>query len=338
MHDITDVILRVNQELEQFTIHSKESYQEFKVKFIGKKGKIQSLYILIKQVNLTDRPFWGKKINDLRAKAKDKLTAASSFEEQNLYPKENSEDRTLPGYMPSVGNLHPLTQVMQEIQNIFTKLGFQHYPSQEIEDDFHNFSALNFPMDHPARDMQDTFFIKPDKKKHLKEDLLLRTHTSPGQIRLLLKGELPLRAICSGRVYRNEAITHKSYCLFHQVEAIAVDANVSMAELKQVICFFLKSLLGNSVKIRFRASFFPFTEPSAEVDVLWNINGKLTWTEVLGCGMVHPSVLRNCQIDPNKYCGYALGLGIERLTMILHNINDIRLFYQNDIRFLSQFG
>ena len=249
-----------------------------------------------------------------------------------------TEDYTKPGFPISSGSLHPITLIKNRIIDIFSKVGFELSEGPEIEDDWHNFTALNLPKDHPARDMQDTFFIQQDP------DILLRTHTSSVQVRYLEDNPPPLKIISPGRVYRNEAMSSRSHCIFHQIEGIYVDENVSFADLKQMILYFTKSMFGKS-KLRFRPSFFPFTEPSAEVDIYWGLETETDyritkgtgWLEIMGCGMVDPNVLQNCNIDSEKYTGYAFGLGIERIAMLSYQIPDIRLFFENDIRFLKQF-
>ncbi|MDB3874691.1 phenylalanine--tRNA ligase subunit alpha, partial [Flavobacteriaceae bacterium] len=252
--------------------------------------------------------------------------------------KTFSEDFTKPGFPITSGSLHPITLIKNRIIDIFSKVGFELSEGPEIEDDWHNFTALNLPKHHPARDMQDTFFIQQDP------DILLRTHTSSVQVRYLEDNPPPLKIISPGRVYRNEAISSRSHCIFHQIEGIYVDENVSFADLKQMILYFTKSMFGKS-KLRFRPSFFPFTEPSAEVDIYWGLETETDyritkgtgWLEIMGCGMVDPNVLENCNIDSEKYTGYAFGLGLERIAMLTYQIPDIRLFFENDIRFLNQF-
>ncbi len=247
-------------------------------------------------------------------------------------------DVTLPGRKPYSGSVHPLTQTLEDITNIFLGFGFGVAEGPEIEDDWHNFTALNFPPDHPARDMQDTFFLR--RTDDDEQDVVLRTHTSPVQIRAMQQQAPPLRLIAPGRVYRNEAISYKSFCLFHQVEGLYVDEGVSFADLKQILHLFAQALFGKEVRMRFRPSYFPFTEPSAEVDIWWHDEDHPRgghWLEILGCGMVHPNVLRAVDVDPEQYTGYAFGMGVERIAMLRYGIDDIRLFYENDARFLEQF-
>jgi phenylalanyl-tRNA synthetase alpha chain len=279
---------------------------------------------------------YGQKINEL------KNLISKKYEDLKLGVKQSSksitEDYTKPGFPISSGSLHPITTIKNRLINIFSKVGFELSEGPEIEDDWHNFTALNLPKDHPARDMQDTFFIQQNP------DILLRTHTSSVQVRYLEDNPPPLKIISPGRVYRNEAISSRSHCIFHQIEGIYVDEKVSFADLKQMILYFTKSMFGKS-KLRFRPSFFPFTEPSAEVDIYWGLetetDHRITkgtgWLEIMGCGMVDPNVLQNCNIDSEKYTGYAFGLGLERIAMLIYQIPDIRLFFENDVRFLNQF-
>jgi len=277
-------------------------------------------------------------LNELKEKAQQRINALKEeFENQNV--TDDSLDLTRTSYPYHVGTRHPLNIVRKEICNIFARLGFSIAEGPEIEDDWHVFSSLNFAEDHPARDMQDTFFVKQGK------DLLLRTHTSSVQTRVMEKTQPPIRIICPGRVYRNEAISYRAHCFFHQVEALYVDKDVSFADLEQALLFFAKEMFGSDTKIRLRPSFFPFTEPSAEMDISCNLCGgkgcpfcKYTgWVEILGCGMVDPNVLDNCGIDPKIYSGYALGMGIERITNLKYQVKDLRLFSENDVRFLREF-
>lgn len=313
-----------------------DEIESMKIKFLGRKGLINELFSDFKNVPDDQKKEYGQKINDLKNLASDK------YEKLKLGIKKSSklitEDYTKPGFPISSGSLHPITLIKNRIIDIFSKVGFELSEGPEIEDDWHNFTALNLPKDHPARDMQDTFFIQQDP------DILLRTHTSSVQVRYLEDNPPPLKIISPGRVYRNEAISSRSHCIFHQIEGIYVDENVSFADLKQMILYFTKSMFGKS-KLRFRPSFFPFTEPSAEVDIYWGLETETDyritkgtgWLEIMGCGMVDPNVLQNCNIDSEKYTGYAFGLGIERIAMLIYQIPDIRLFFENDVRFLNQF-
>tara|TARA_Y100001970_G_scaffold116614_1_gene145092 strand:- start:1966 stop:2943 length:978 start_codon:yes stop_codon:yes gene_type:complete len=293
------------------------------IKYLGRKGLVADLFSQLKDVSNKERPILGKVLNDLKneiSKSLDKINPSSSS-------RMTQEDISLPGLEFPSGTIHPLQQTMNEIKRIFMNVGFSVAYGPEIDDDFHNFSALNFPPEHPARDMQDTFFIDPKT--------MLRTHTSNVQIHLMENEPPPLRYIVPGRVYRNEDISFKSYCLFHQVEGIYVDKNVSFADHKGILEFFVKRMFGDNTKMRFRPSFFPFTEPSAEVDI-WS-DKRQQWLEILGSGMVDPEVFKSVNIDPDIWHGFAFGMGIERICMLKYGIDDIRLLYQGDMRFLEQF-
>ena len=299
-----------------------------RIKFLGRKGEIASLFNKMAQVSDAEKPLLGKRINDLKHECQSLYDYAKFSISDDIADEEDQYvDYTLPGIPYNIGTSHPLETILDEIKSIFTSIGFSVAYGPEIDDDFHNFEALNIPRHHPARDMQDTFFI--DK------NTVLRTHTSNVQIHLMESMEPPLKYIVPGRVYRNEAISYKSYCLFHQVEGLYINENVSFSELKGTLEYFIHSLFGRDTKIRFRPSFFPFTEPSAEVD-LWD-DERNQWMEILGCGMVDPQVLNNVGYDSEQWDGYAFGLGIERMAMLKYKINDIRLFYKNDLRFLEQF-
>ena len=322
--------------IKNFDSKDKDEIESMKIKFLGRKGLINELFSDFKNVPADQKKEYGQKINDLKNLTSDK------YEKLKLGIKKSSksttEDYTKPGFPISSGSLHPITLIKNRIIDIFSKVGFELSEGPEIEDDWHNFTALNLPKDHPARDMQDTFFIQQDP------DILLRTHTSSVQVRYLEDNPPPLKIISPGRVYRNEAISSRSHCMFHQIEGIYVDEKVSFADLKQMILYFTKSMFGKS-KLRFRPSFFPFTEPSAEVDIYWGLENEVDhritkgtgWLEIMGCGMVDPKVLENCNIDSEKYTGYAFGMGIERIAMLIYQIPDIRLFFENDVRFLKQF-
>jgi len=313
-----------------------DEIESLKIKFLGRKGIINDLFSEFKNVPSDQKKDYGQKINELKNLAQIKYDHLKSVNSKSN--KTISEDLTKPGLPISNGTLHPITLIKNQIIDIFSKVGFELSEGPEIEDDWHNFTALNLPKHHPARDMQDTFFIQQDP------DILLRTHTSSVQVRYLESNSPPLKILSPGRVYRNEAISSRSHCIFHQVEGIYVDENVSFADLKQMILYFTKSMFGKS-RLRFRPSFFPFTEPSAEVDIYWGLETETDyritkgtgWLEIMGCGMVDPKVLENCNIDSEKYTGYAFGLGIERIAMLIYQIPDIRLFFENDIRFLKQF-
>jgi phenylalanyl-tRNA synthetase alpha chain len=311
--------------------------EAFRVKYLSRKGLVAGLFEKVAGVPPEQRPSFGKAVNELRT------TLQSAFENREKASGDKTGDRpgtgdlTLPGRQPWIGRKHPITQTLEEIQRIFSRMGFAVEEGPEIEDDYHNFEALNFPPDHPARDMQDTFFIN--------ESTLLRTHTTPVQVRIMERGQPPVRAIMPGRAYRNEAISARSYCLFHQVDGIYVDTNVTFAELKGTLLAFARQFYGSGIPYRFRPSFFPFTEPSAEMDIRCIIcQGKgcrvckqTGWLEILGCGMVDPNVFRFVKYDAEKYSGYAFGMGIERIAMLRYSIDDIRILYDNDLRFLRQF-
>jgi phenylalanyl-tRNA synthetase alpha chain len=326
--DISNTVLSDNQDIEMF-----------KNKFLSKKGLISQLFEDFKNIPFEEKRDIGLLLNNLKKQAenlylKSKLSLNSSFSNFTLL------DFTLPGVSQSKGSRHPISSVKNELCDIFIKLGFSIAEGPEIEDDWHNFSALNFPLEHPARDMQDTFFI------HKLPDILLRTHTSSVQIRSMETTTPPLRIIMPGRVFRNEAISARAHCIFHQIEGLYIDNNVSFADLKQTLVFFARELFGEDTKIRLRPSFFPFTEPSAEMDVSCkickgvgcNVCKYTGWLEILGCGMVHPKVLENCNINSNDFSGFAFGMGIERTAMLKYHINDLRLYFDNDVRFLNQFS
>ena len=330
------------QEIVQFAARDKQALETFRMKYISKKGAISELFEELKQIPAERKKQAGKILNEL------KQTAENKFGELVKQLESSGDtavkiDLSLPPIPNKVGNLHPLTLTKYRIIEIFERLGFNVADGPEIEDDWHNFSALNFPPNHPAREMQDTFFIEKTNKEG--GDVLLRTHTSNVQIRLLKSQKPPVRAIMPGRVYRNEAISARAHCFFHQVEGLYVDRNVSFADLKQTLYHFAKEMYGKDIELRMRPSFFPFTEPSAEIDVTCLIckgSGcvvckKSGWVEIAGAGMVHPNVLRNCGIDPEEYTGFAFGMGIERVTQLRYQVNDLRLYSENDIRFLRQF-
>lgn len=330
----------IKKEIEQSlqTINIEEKLEEFRLQYLVKKGKIQALFDKLKDIPKEKKPLIGKELNLLRDFAEveyNRLKESLQSRKKSI----SSIDVTLPGRKHFVGSFHPVMQVIDEMVYIFKELGFTVAEGPEIEDGYHNFDALNFPPDHPARDMQDTFFIKSDR------ELLLRTHTSPVQIRVMQTQKPPIRCIMPGRVYRNEAINARSLAEFHQIEGLYINKKVSLAELKGTLIIFAKKFYGKESRFRFRPSFFPFTEPSAELDISCYLCGgkgcricKYTgWLEICGCGMVHPNVLREGGIDPEEYTGYAFGFGIERVTMLRTGIDDIRLLYENDIRVLEQF-
>lgn len=324
-------------EVQKFHSQKKEEIEQFRIKFNGKKGILNDLFEQFKSVSNDQKKEYGQKINLLKqsisAKLEELIQNSSS---QNVVAEK--EDLTRPGFPLELGSRHPINLVKNRITDIFKSIGFAVADGPEIEDDWHNFTALNLPEYHPARDMQDTFFIETNP------DVLLRTHTSSVQIRYMEQNEPPIRILSPGRVFRNEAVSSRSHCIFHQIEGLYIDENVSFADLKQTIQFFTTELFGKS-KIRMRPSYFPFTEPSAEVDVYWGLNSETDyritkgtgWLEIMGCGMVDPAVLKNVNIDPDKYSGYAFGMGIERIVMLLYQMSDIRMFFENDIRTLEQF-
>ena len=333
-----DKIKQLQEELTAITASSLEEVDELRIKYISKKGKVNQLFSEFKNVPADQKKEVGNAINVLKNFALDQINKLREEFESSTTSDEGL-DLTRPGESMKLGTRHPLSIVKNEIIDIFGRLGFTVSEGPEIEDDWHVFSALNFPPEHPARDMQDTFFIEKDP------DVLLRTHTSSVQIRVMERTQPPIRAIFPGRVFRNEAISARSHCIFHQIEGLYVDENVSFADLKQTLLQFAKELFGENTKIRLRPSYFPFTEPSAEMDVSCSICGgkgcnvcKYTgWLEILGCGMVDPNVLESCNIDSHKYTGFAFGMGIERITMLRYGIKDIRHFFENDVRFLKQF-
>ncbi len=325
---IKEIEKQFNSELAE--IEDLRSLEEFRIKYLGRKGSITALFDEFKQLPNEEKPKYGKVINQLKNGAQN----AFNQKKEELSAEEKAQadtiDLTLPGIKTNIGTKHILTQTLDEMKSIFKVLGFSVYEGPELESDYYNFEALNFPDDHPARDMQDTFFVN--------EDFLLRTHTSPVQIRLMQNKKPPIRAIMPGKVFRNEAISAKSYCLFHQLEGLVVDTNITFSELKGTVIHFVKEFFGHDVEYRFRPSFFPFTEPSAEVDIWWQPKDKPgRWLEIMGCGMVDPNVLENCGVDSEKYTGYAFGMGVERTAMRRYGIDDIRTFFDNDKRFLVQF-
>src|SRR5918993_2405535 len=335
-------IHRLLDEVKAYFAQDKKDLEAFRMKYISKKGEISELFDELKKVSSDQKKNVGKVLNQLKQAAEAKLAELTESLDSAPVTTE-SIDLTLPPVPNEIGNLHPLTLTRYRIIEIFERLGFNVADGPEIEDDWHNFSALNFPENHPAREMQDTFFIEKSNKEG--GDVLLRTHTSNVQIRLLENQKPPVRAIMPGRVYRNEAISARAHCFFHQVEGLYVDRNVSFADLKQTLFHFAREMYGKDIQLRLRPSFFPFTEPSAEIDVTCLIcKGKgcvvckrSGWVEIAGSGMVHPNVLRNCGVDPEEFTGFAFGMGIERVTQLRYQVNDLRLYSENDIRFLRQF-
>jgi phenylalanyl-tRNA synthetase alpha chain len=339
MEELLQQIDAYRKEIEGIHISNVQELEEFRIKYLGTKGIVKSLFGEMKSVPAERKKEFGQVLNDFKQFTEAKFETSKETTVNGQQAISNDIDLSLPGDAIAVGSRHPITLVRKRIIDIFHRLGFSVADGPEVEDDWHNFTALNISENHPARDMQDTFYINQNP------DWLLRTHTSNVQIREMEKGQLPIRIICPGRVYRNETISARAHCFFHQVEGLYIDEHVSFADLKQTLYFFVQELFGKDVKIRFRPSYFPFTEPSAEMDISCLICGgegcrvcKHTgWVEILGCGMVHPKVLENCNIDSNKYTGLAFGMGIERITMLLYQINDLRLFSENDVRFLRQF-
>ncbi len=322
---------RKNFDQDLSTVKDLKSLEELRIKYLSRKGSVTQLFEDFKNVSRDEKRTVGQSLNELKIHTQNQFDALKErFENQSKLSAGSQIDISLPGRMIRLGSKHLITQTMDDIKEIFKGLGFSVYEGPELESDYNNFGALNFPDDHPARDMQDTFFIN--------RNFLLRTHTSPVQIRLMQEKKPPIRALMPGKVFRNEAISAKSYCLFHQIEGLVVDTDITFAELKGTLVGFIKQFFGHDVKYRFRASFFPFTEPSAEMDIWWQPKGKEgRWLEILGCGMVDPNVLVNVGIDPEKYIGYAFGMGIERPAMRKYGIDDIRILFDSDIRFLKQF-
>ena len=317
---------------------NRDDLESLRIKYLSKKGEITSLFNDFRTISNEQKKEIGQMLNDLKNTAQDKINELKSNLESKV-SEENKLDLTRTPDPIELGSRHPLSIVKTEIADIFGRLGFVIAEGPEVEDDWHVFSALNFPPEHPARDMQDTFFITRDP------DVLLRTHTSSVQTRIMTTQEPPIRVLCPGRVYRNEAISYRAHCFFHQVEGLYIDKNVSFADLKQALLYFAKEMFGEGTKIRLRPSYFPFTEPSAEMDISCNLCGGkgcpfcqgTGWVEILGCGMVDPNVLESCGIDSKVYSGYAFGMGIERITNLKYQVKDLRMFSENDVRFLNQF-
>ncbi|MFI3321233.1 MAG: phenylalanine--tRNA ligase subunit alpha [Rikenellaceae bacterium] len=333
---IEDLMRRV----EEFTPKAMAEIEEFRIKTLGKKGEITLLFEEFKTVAPEVKREVGKHINQLKSSTIAKINELKELIENSSESTFSDYlDYTRPALNEEIGTRHPISLVKQQITDIFARLGYTIADGPEIEDDWHVFSALNFPPEHPARDMQDTFFIEKNP------DILLRTHTSSIQVRTMESQKPPIRVVCPGRVFRNEAISYRAHCIFHQVEGLYIDENVSFADMKQTILYFAKEMFGEKASIRMRPSYFPFTEPSAEVDVSCNLCGgkgcnvcKYTgWLEIMGCGMVDPNVLIASGIDPEKYSGFAFGMGVERITMLKYGVKDLRLYFENDLRFLQQF-
>ncbi len=342
---IAEIVKKHIAEINATEVSSKEELETFRMRFISKKGVITELFDGLKSAAPEERKSLGQELNTLKNLAQSKFKEfLESIENNSANETVDNVDLTLPAIPNELGSLHPLTIVSKKIIEIFERMGFNVSYGPEIEKDWYNFSALNFADNHPAREMQDTFFISKSKD-NVKEDVLLRTHTSNVQVRLMERQKPPIRSIMPGRVFRNEAISARAHCVFHQVEALYIDKNVSFKDLKDTLYHFAKEMFGKDTKIRLRPSYFPFTEPSAEIDISCficggsgcNICKHSGWVEIGGSGMVDPNVLESCGIDPNEYTGFAFGIGIERITMLRYGINDLRLFTENDMRFIRQF-
>ncbi|MBO4580710.1 MAG: phenylalanine--tRNA ligase subunit alpha [Bacteroidales bacterium] len=330
----------LQREIEAFQTDSFEKLDKFRLKYLGKKGELTLLFDNIRSIPAEERKAFGQNVNNLKNKVLEKFEMLKSqIDAHTVVNVKNEVDISCPANSMELGSRHPISVVTQKIYHAFEKIGFTIAEGPEIEDDWHLFSALNFPPEHPARDMQDTFFVATNP------DIALRTHTSSIQVRVMEKHRPPIRVICPGRVFRNEVITARSHCMFHQIEGLYVDKNVSFADMKQTLQYFAKEMFGSHINIRLRPSYFPFTEPSAEMDISCDICGgkgcnlcKYSgWVEILGCGMVDPNVLANMGINPEEYSGFAFGMGVERITQQLYKTKDIRLFFENDVRFLKQF-
>ena len=340
MEQLLQQIEQYKAEIKGALAQTKEEVEAFRIKYLGTKGLVKTIMGEMKNVHAENKKQAGQLLNDFKIFVEEKFNTLKDASENGAAAGSGTlADLSLPGTAGTVGTRHPISIIQNKIISIFNRLGFAVAEGPEIEDDWHNFTALNMPENHTARDMQDTFYILKNP------DWILRTHTSSVQIREMEKGKLPLRIICPGRVFRNETISARAHCFFNQVEGLYIAENVSFADLKQTLYFFVQEMFGADVKVRFRPSYFPFTEPSAEMDISCLICGgkgcnvckKTGWVEILGCGMVHPKVLENCGIDSNKYSGFAFGMGIERITMLSYQVKDLRLFSENDVRFLNQF-
>jgi phenylalanyl-tRNA synthetase alpha chain len=339
MKNLRDQIENLRQEISVFQTQDPTQVEEFRIKYLGTKGLLKNLMGLLKEVAPEQKKEAGQLLNEFKQFAEAHYETLCATSTLMASAKDTPADLSLPGDAFPVGSRHPVTLMRNQIVSIFQRLGFAVAEGPEIEDDWHNFGALNLPAHHPARDMQDTFYIQQNP------DWVLRTHTSSVQIREMEKGKLPIRMLMPGRVYRNETVSARSHCFFHQIEGLYIDKDVSFADLKQTLYFFVQEMYGPQAKVRFRPSYFPFTEPSAEMDVSCficdskgcHVCKKTGWVEILGCGMVHPNVLSNCGIDPEQYTGFAFGMGVERPAMLKYGVNDLRLFSENDVRFLKQF-
>ena len=332
-----DRVKQYLKEVQSFSSSDLKEIESFRINYAGKKGILNDLFLAFREIPINEKKEFGKELNKLKDAVNDKVKHLQS-KIKVLSGNLKIDDPSRTAFSVETGNRHPLSIVKNRIIDIFTQIGFNISEGPEIEDDWHNFTALNLPKHHPARDMQDTFFIQTNP------DILLRTHTSSVQVRHMENNQPPIRTISPGRVFRNEAISSRSHCIFHQIEGLYIAKDVSFADLKQTLKYFTEALFGNS-KIRLRPSYFPFTEPSAEVDIYWGLDTETDyritkgtgWLEIMGCGMVDPNVLKNCDIDPEEYSGFAFGMGIERIAMLIYQVSDIRLFFENDVRFLKQF-
>lgn len=343
MSEELDVFKQVNlylEEAKQYVINTSDDLEAYRIRFLGSKNIIKDIFGAIKSVPNERKKEFGQAVNNLKQEAEEKFEQYKERLNGSTVSVKTQIDISLPGDNISLGSRHPISVVKNKIIEIFQKIGFSVEEDREIEDDWHNFTALNMPDDHPARDMQDTFFVQTNP------DVVLRTHTSSVQVRIMEQQKLPIRILSPGRVYRNETISARAHCFFHQVEGLYIDEKVSFADLKQTLDYFSREMFGEGTKIKMRPSYFPFTEPSAEVDVTCflcsgkgcNVCKQTGWVEILGCGMVDPAVLENCGIDSNKYSGFAFGMGVERITMLKYQVKDLRLFSENDVRFLKQFS
>ena len=335
---MTETIKAHIEEVKAFQTDNKEQLEAFRIKYLGSKGLLKDFFAEFKNVPNEQKKEFGQVINELKTSAEEKVKSIQDALENKEVAKGIYGDTIRPGESMNIGSRHPISIVKNQMIDIFSTIGFNVSEGPEIEDDWHNFTALNLPEYHPARDMQDTFFIQTNP------DVLLRTHTSSVQVRYMENNKPPIRTISPGRVFRNEAVSSRSHCIFHQVEGLYIDKDVSFADLKQTLLYFTKEMFGKS-KIRLRPSYFPFTEPSAEIDIYWGLKTETDyritkgtgWLEIGGCGMVDPNVLKNCGINPDEHTGFAFGMGVERIAMLLYQIGDIRMFYENDVRFLEQF-
>lgn len=337
--DMLKKLEEYEKQIDELVIASKEDLENFRLQFLSKKGIVTQLFAAFREVPNEQKKEFGQKLNLLKKKAESKFKEIQSSLKSSSGKENNDIDLTVPPFPSEIGTRHPVNMVRREVVDIFQRIGFSISEGPEIEDDWHNFSALNFPPEHPARDMQDTFFVAK------KPDMALRTHTSSVQVRVMESQKPPIRTISPGRVFRNEAISARAHCIFHQIEGLYIDKNVSFADMKDTLLYFAREFYGPETKIRLRPSYFPFTEPSAEMDVYWGLETEADyritkgtgWLEVLGCGMVDPNVLKGCNIDPDEYSGFAFGMGIERTAMLKYQVKDLRLFFENDKRFLDQF-